>query len=136
MNQATSILGIGQVLPDTTPAPLDIPTGLGEPCLAYQCVASPGKGILPAGALRRLGRTQRMAMTATHLALEAAGLPAESRENVAVCLGTAWGELGHTYSFLEGMVLNDEQSPKPASFVNSVHNAITGQIAIALKCNG
>ena len=136
MNQTVTILGIGHVLPDPTPTLLDLPAGLGDPCLAYQCTPSPGKDILPASALRRLGRTQRMAMTAIHLALETAGLDIESRENVAVCVGTAWGELGHTYAFLENMITHDELNPKPASFVNSVHNAIAGQIAITLKCKG
>ena len=131
-----AVTGIGMVLPDQKPTPLTLPHDLGDPVLAFRCDAAPGKGILPSKALRRLGRAQRLAMTATHLALEDAGIDIDDRDRVALCVGTAWGELGHTYAFLENMIALDEQNPKPASFVNSVHNAIAGQIAIALKCTG
>jgi len=130
------ILGTGTVLPDTEAALLEVPEGLGEPRRARRCVPAPGKGVLPSAAVRRLGRTQRLAMTAIHHALEDAGIPIDERDNVAVCVGTAWGELGHTYTFLENMIVQKEENPKPASFVNSVHNAIAGQIGLTLKCKG
>lgn len=131
-----AVLGVGMVLPEGGPAPYELPEALGEPCPAYACAVSPGSGVLPAKVLRRLGRAQRLAMTAAHLALEDAGIGAGDREGIAVCLGTGMGELGHTYAFLENMIELEEVKPKPASFINSVHNAIAGQIAIGLSCKG
>lgn len=131
-----AVFGVGTVLPEDGPAPYALPETLGDPCPAYACAASPGSGVLPPKVLRRLGRAQRLAMTAAHLALEDAGIAAGDREGTAICLGTGMGELGHTYAFLKNMIELEEVKPKPASFINSVHNAIAGQIAIGLSCKG
>lgn len=131
-----AVLGVGTVLPGEGPTHHPVPEGLGAPCPAYACVASPGSGVLAAKVLRRLGRAQRLAMTAAHFALEDAGIGSGDRGGIAICLGTGMGELGHTYAFLENMIALDEVKPKPASFINSVHNAIAGQMAIALSCKG
>lgn len=131
-----SVIGSGLVLPDPEPAPFPVPVNLGRPCMAYACEKQPAAGIVPAGALRRLGRAQQMAIAASHRALGAAALDETARGRVAVCVGTGLGELGNTYAFLENMIRNNEQQPKPAAFINSVHNAIAGQLAILLGCKG
>ena len=131
-----AVLGVGMVLPEGGPAPYELPEALGEPGPAYACAVSPGSGVLPAKVLRRLGRAQRLAMTAAHLALEDAGIGAGDREGIAVCLGTGMGELGHTYAFLENMIEWEEVEAKPAACINSVHNAIAGRSAIGLYGKG
>jgi hypothetical protein len=45
-------------------------------------------------------------------------------------VATGLGEIGETTSFLENMVNKAEVEPKPARFINSVHNSVAAQIAI------
>lgn len=130
------IAGAGFVLPGSEPVAYALPPNLGPPCLAYACAKQPAAGVVPANALRRLGRAQQMALAASSQALDDAGIGPDARNEVAVCVGTGLGELGHTYAFLENMIRNDEEQPKPAAFINSVHNAIAGQLAILLGCKG
>jgi len=133
---APRVLGLGLVLPKPKPEPYPLPASLGPPCMAYACDRNPAASILPPMALRRLGRAQQMALAASDRALFDSGTSIEQRSEIAVCLGTGLGELGNTYAFLENMISLDEEQPKPAAFINSVHNAIAGQLAIQLGCKG
>ena len=86
--------------------------------------------------LRRLGRLLTMSVLAARKAELEAGLPGCPAEEVSVFFGTGLGSHGDTASFLENMFRNDEMFPKPASFVNSVHNAPAACAAMELGLKG
>jgi 3-oxoacyl-(acyl-carrier-protein) synthase len=107
-----------------------------EPCFAYGLAEPPGVGLIPAGSLRRLGRAQRMALAAAHLAVKDSPVGLAAGEAGAVAAATGLGELGETAAFLENMIALGEREPRPACFVNSVHNSLASQIAMGLGLKG
>ncbi|MCJ7669927.1 MAG: hypothetical protein MUO61_05370 [Dehalococcoidia bacterium] len=130
-NFVVDITGFGLVCPDITPKMFDLPKGTRrESCPVYSCACQLAQDVLPAGKLRRIGHCQKMAIAASALAL-ADFLP-EQRQNlsVAVTVGTGLGALEQTTLFLENMFTNHESQPKPACFINSVHNSVASQIAM------
>lgn len=132
-----SIVAAGMICPDAAVADVRLPPGSQcESFPAFMCPARPSSPDIPAGVLRRLGRAQRMAMVAAHEAVRHWPEAARGRGKVAVAVGTGLAETGQTASFLENMIEMNEAQPRPARFVNSVHNSIASQIAIALKCTG
>ena len=137
MSGGAEILGVGMLCPEGPPAAVAMPAWWGDgPCFAYQFSGQPGAGIIPPGSMRRLGRTQRMALAAAHLAVKDSPVALRAGDDAAVAVGTGLGELGETAAFLENMIALDEREPKPASFVNSVHNSLASQIAMALGLKG
>jgi 3-oxoacyl-(acyl-carrier-protein) synthase len=126
------IVGMGVVQPASEPQRMEAPPGLGlQGCPAYAWSGSSPSDLVSPNTLRRLGRAQRMALVAAHLAVqECAAL--EHRESVAVSVGTGLGALGETVGFLENMIEREEQEPKPTRFINSVHNSLASQIALTL----
>lgn len=132
-----SIEGTGMVCPDGTIAEVPLPPGARcESFPALACPPKPASSDIPSGVLRRLGRAQRMAMIAAHQAVRNCPEAPSADSNMAVAVGTGLAETGQTASFLENMIRKDEAQPQPARFVNSVHNSLASQIAIALKCRG
>jgi len=130
-----TIRGVGLVRPDGIASPLSLPAGIGAAeCLAYQCKRLPIVECLPPVAVRRLDRLQLLMLTAAGLAVRDAGI--QAGPSVGVFAGTALGSLGATVEFLENMICLDEREPKPAKFINSVHNAAASAIAIQLGCKG
>jgi len=131
------ILGVGMLRPEGNPAAVPMPPWLGaEQCFAYGLSAPPGTGLIPGASLRRLGRIQRMALAAAHLAVKDSPVGLCTGEGGAVAVGTGLGELGETAAFLENMIGLNEREPKPACFVNSVHNSLASQIALAFSLRG
>ena len=131
------ILGEGLVLPD--PAPAMLPPAVSErltpgPC--HTCSALPPARSLSPRALRRLGRAQRLALAAAERALDAAGEGNRPSDGGAVVVGTGLGCLGETAAFLENMVQLEGREPKPAAFIQSVHNAPAAQLAICFGLRG
>ena len=57
-------------------------------------------------------------------------------EDTVLYVGTALGSQSETASFVENMILNDEKHPRPAKFVNSVHNALASHVAITFGLKG
>ncbi len=88
---------------------------------------------LPARAVRRLGRFSKLAMAIADAALRDSGL---QNSPDSVFLGTGWGALSETCSFLDKLRESDEKFPSPLDFVGSVHNSAAGQIAIIHKATG
>ena len=128
---AVDIVGYATVCPQSEPKMMELPwQSDGKSYPAYMCDDSPGAGILPVGKLRRLGRTQKMALAASSKALENFPLDSVPQEKIAVTVGTGLGAMGQTAKFLENMIINDEGRPKPACFINSVHNSTASQIAL------
>jgi len=101
----------------------------------FRCDLSEARGILGLMKMRRLGRLQVMSLLAARKTL----LSAESKEGCAdtgVYVGTGLGSLGETAAFLENMVEQGENFPKPASFINSVHNAVASSLALEFSLKG
>jgi len=131
------ILGEGLVLPDPVPAML--PAAVSErlalgPC--HFCSELPQARSLSPRAVRRMRRAQRLALAAAERALEAAGEANRPSDEGAVVVGTGLGCLGETAAFLENMVQLEEREPKPAAFIQSVHNAPAAQLAICFGLRG
>ncbi|MFV0436053.1 MAG: beta-ketoacyl synthase N-terminal-like domain-containing protein [Desulfopila sp.] len=88
---------------------------------------------IPPRLLRRAKRLSRLALflaAAAHQ--DSGGLPAPS----SVFMGTAWGALSATWSFLEGLAKSNERFASPTDFVGSVHNGAAGQIALLFQARG
>lgn len=126
----------GTVLPEgdeivTVPDPA-APAGVA----VRSCPVKPSEEGLPVAKLRRLGRAQRLALAAVWRAKAAAGDARLAGDQLAVSVGTGLGELGQTTAFVENLILHDEAQPRPACFINSVHNSVAGQIGLLLGARG
>ena len=101
---------------------------------ALQCSDKLVAETIPDARLRRLGRAQKLAVIAAERAVRPGADHAKPAGGMAVLVGTGLGELGQTSAFLENLDSKGEAEPKPACFVNSVHNALASQIALLLGC--
>lgn len=90
------------------------------------------KAYIPVMQLRRMSKAVRMGVVASKVAMQQAGM--ESPD--AICVGTAYGCLQDTESFLGKMIEQDEQMLTPTAFIQSTHNTVSGQIALLAGCNG
>lgn len=80
--------------------------------------------------LRRMSKLIKMGISASKLCLRDAGI-----ENPgAIITGTGLGLVGDTEKFLNQVLDNNEEFLAPTAFIQSTHNTISGQVAIALKC--
>jgi 3-oxoacyl-(acyl-carrier-protein) synthase len=82
--------------------------------------------------IRRLKRLSLMSVAMAAEALRGAGDP----QLDAIFFGTGWGSLSETHDFLESLFQSDEKFPSPIDFIGSVHNAPSGQVALAHKATG
>jgi len=103
---------------------------------AFVCGEFGAESVIAAGRRRRLARLQQMTLVAARqsVPLDLQGKHGGGRGCVAV--GTGLGMLNEASSFVENMITNDEQSPMPLCFTNSVHNALASQVAIELGIKG
>lgn len=88
---------------------------------------------LPARLVRRLKRLPKMALG---LASHACRTIPHERFPIAVSLGTAWGTQSETHDFLKRLFETSQQFPSPTDFINAVHNAPAGQVAMMLGAKG
>ena len=80
--------------------------------------------------LRRMSKLIKMGISASKICLNDAGI-----ENPgAIITGTGLGLVGDTEKFLNLVLDNNEEFLAPTAFIQSTHNTISGQVAIALKC--
>ena len=86
------------------------------------------KDYIPVVQLRRLSALHRMAIATTKQCMQ----QAQITELAAICFGTGLGCLEETQKFLENNIQLEGLLP-PTAFINSTHNAISGQIALLLK---
>ena len=84
---------------------------------------------------QKAGRNARLPTAAIALARQAVGEQAVDA-TTAVYFGTAYGDATETEAFVENMIVNHEQFPKPRAFAASVHNAMASRVAMALKLTG
>ena len=95
---------------------------------------------IPPAAARRMGLPSRFAVAASMMALEDGGLPraevtAELAARGAVFLGTAFGSALFSEQLLSEIFRDPEQA-SPFRFAESVANAPTAQVALALGITG
>ncbi len=95
---------------------------------------------IPPAAARRMGLPSRFAVAASMMALEDGGLPRgqvtpELAARGAVCLGTAFGSALFSEQLLVEIFRDPEQA-SPFRFAESVANAPTAQVALALGITG
>lgn len=88
---------------------------------------------LPARRVRRLKRLPRMALAlAAELGREGEPPPGVT----SLFMGTRWGALTETHDFLNRLFDSGETVSSPTDFVGTVHNAVTGQLAMWLDAHG
>ena len=90
------------------------------------------KEYIPAAAARRMAKGIKMSTISSRTALDEAGL-----ENVdAIMVGTGLGCIGDSAKFVSDIIDNNEQYLTPTRFIQSSHNTVSGQIALAIGCTG
>lgn len=92
---------------------------------SYKEIISPAAG-------RRMAKGVKMGMYTALKSLEEAGI--ESPDSIIV--GTGLGCMEDSEKFLNAILDNDEQFLTPTAFIQSTHNTVGGQIALALQCKG
>lgn len=88
---------------------------------------------IPPMQLRRMSKGLRMGLTAAKSAMQDAGISAEDLS--AITVGTAYGMLRDSETFLGNMVRQNETMLNPTAFIQSTHNTIAGAIALSIQCN-
>jgi 3-oxoacyl-[acyl-carrier-protein] synthase-1/3-oxoacyl-[acyl-carrier-protein] synthase II len=88
---------------------------------------------LPQRQVRRLKRIPRMALALATAAHKDTG--GKIRPS-SIFFGTGWGPLSETYDFLTKLFESDMKFSSPTDFINSVHNAPAGQVAMEFKSTG
>jgi len=90
------------------------------------------KAYIPPAAARRMAKGIKMSTVSSRTALDEAGL-----ENVdAIMVGTGLGCIGDSAKFVGDIIDNNEQFLTPTRFIQSSHNTVSGQIALAMGCKG
>lgn len=95
--------------------------------------------LLPAAQARRMSLPGRLALAASRLALDEAGLPARDaalHQRTAVVIGTAYGPASVTEQLLVQILRQGPETASPAAFAESVASAAAAQIALAFAARG
>lgn len=92
---------------------------------------------VPKRSLRRVDRFVRMALLASFLAFEDAGMtPGDAPARVGLAFGTGYGPLATTFEFQDTIIHDGDRCASPTAFAGSVHNAPASQVSIAMKIEG
>ncbi|QIY92018.1 beta-ketoacyl synthase N-terminal-like domain-containing protein [Chryseobacterium gallinarum] len=89
------------------------------------------KEFIPAAMIRRMSKTVKMSSVASHYALQEAGISQPD----AIIVGTGMGCSQDSEKFLKNVIDNHEEFLTPTFFIQSTHNTVAGQIALALQCH-
>jgi len=95
-----------------------------------QCVPPSYKDYIKPILLRRMSRLIKMGISAAKICLQDADVEAPG----GIISGTGLGLVEDTEKFLMSMLDNNEELLTPTAFIQSTHNTLSGQVAIALKC--
>lgn len=82
---------------------------------------------------RRMSKGLKMALVAALDCMKQKGATADDLE--AIEMGTAYGLLRDSESFLKNMTEQNETALNPTAFIQSTHNTISGTIALQLKAH-
>lgn len=80
--------------------------------------------------LRRMSKIIKMGVSCGLKVLHSG----EIEQPDAIIIGTGLGCLTDTIKFLDNMIENNEMLLNPTAFIQSIHNTISGQIALLLSC--
>jgi len=80
--------------------------------------------------LRRMSKVVRMGVACSLKVLETTGV----KQPDAIIIGTGLGCLTDTTQFLDNMLKDEELLLSPTAFIQSVHNTVSGQIALLIGC--
>ncbi len=97
-----------------------------------RCLEPNTKGFISPVAVRRMSQVIKRAIVSAKLCLAESGIEKPD----AIISGTGLGCMEDTEKFLKAMIENEEKFLQPTSFIQSTHNTVSSQIAIALKCHG
>ncbi len=98
----------------------------------FKAIQPSYKDIISPAAGRRMAKGVKMGMYTALKSLEEAKV--ENPDSIIV--GTGLGCMEDSEKFLHAIIDNNEQYLTPTSFIQSTHNTVGGQIALALKCKG
>lgn len=87
---------------------------------------------IPPAQARRMATGVKMGFAAAKKSLTQANLEIPD----AIITGTGMGCNEDTEKFLNKLIADDEQYLTPTAFIQSTHNTVAAQIALALKCHG
>jgi hypothetical protein len=88
------------------------------------------KQFIPPASLRRMSPAIRMGMAASLSCMQRLDLEKPD----AILVGSGLGCVKDTLKFLNQVIDQDEQLLNPTAFIQSTHNTVSGQIALALGC--
>ncbi len=108
--------------------PQDIKTTSGW----LKCISPEFKKYIPAKVLRRMNRSNRLCLVAANQAMSKVSIDKPD----AIITATSNGCIGDSEDFLNQIIDNDETLLTPTSFIQSTHNAVGSNLALAYKCNG
>jgi 3-oxoacyl-[acyl-carrier-protein] synthase II len=88
------------------------------------------KELIPPMQLRRMSKPVRTGVAAVKLCMKS------FRDFMpqSIHVGTAYGMLEDSETFLKKMMEQEEQLLNPTAFIQSTHNTVSGQIALSLGC--
>ncbi|WP_261510187.1 beta-ketoacyl synthase N-terminal-like domain-containing protein [Chryseobacterium paludis] len=89
------------------------------------------KEFIPPAMIRRMSKTVKMSSVASQHALKEAGIEKPD----AIIVGTGMGCSQDSEKFLKNVIDNQEEFLTPTYFIQSTHNTVAGQIALALQCH-
>jgi 3-oxoacyl-[acyl-carrier-protein] synthase II len=87
-------------------------------------------------ALRRVDHYNRMALLACFQAMQDAGVLSRRPRRLGIIVATGYGATRAMWNFKKSLIGETDTIGSPMNFSNSVHNAVAGQIAIALGEKG
>lgn len=119
--------GIGCISPQKSFEEIAFPLEAGN---RLKCAEPDYSTIHDPRAIRRMSRILKFGVGAAKLALGDAGNP----ELDAISTGTGFGCLDDSGIFLRNVVESEESTVSPTPFIQSTHNTVSGQIALALQC--
>ncbi|MBL7705917.1 MAG: beta-ketoacyl synthase chain length factor [Taibaiella sp.] len=80
---------------------------------------------------RRMSKGLKMGLTAALNCLQESGVSPEQLKAIEV--GTSYGLLKDSETFLDNMIVHQETALTPTAFIQSTHNTVSGAIALSLK---
>lgn len=89
------------------------------------------KDFIPPAQIRRMSKAVKMSSVASHYAIKDAGITNPD----AIIVGTGMGCSQDSEKFLRNLIDNNEEFLTPTFFIQSTHNTVAGQIALALQCH-
>ena len=110
----------------------------GLPHIAAPVGEFPAKALISSPQFRRMDRMSRMAVAASRLALNDAGLNAHDvgGEDTGVVFGTSLGDLSDSMAHLDRIFTRGPAAASPMVFPNLVLNAPAGYVAMEYGCTG